>query len=114
MMAAETDAVSISSTKLFADDAPIDRKVPIDSSNKLADKVPLQTPSIDELNERKMAATKSKINVDGSIVDDDDPSLDGEDVQYPIKDLQHFLHKTVNRSRIRRQLLVKCKPSPMA
>ena len=68
MMAAEANTASIPSTKLFADEV-IGRKVPINS---------FQTPSINKLNGHKMATTNSKINVDGSVVDDDDdPFLDG-------------------------------------
>ena len=57
-----------------------------DSSNKHVDKMPLiKTPSIDENDDRKMDATDSKIHVNGSIVDGDNLSLDGED---PIQDLK--------------------------
>ena len=50
-MAAEANVASVPSTKIFPNDA-IDRKVPIYSSNKLVDKVPLKTPYIDELDEQ--------------------------------------------------------------
>ena len=44
VMVAEANAASVPSTKLFTGDA-IYRKVPINSTNKLVDKAPLQTPS---------------------------------------------------------------------
>ena len=94
MMAAEANAPSISSTTKLFDDGANDRKVPIDSSKKLVDKVPLRTPSvsshskllIDEVGERKMAAKDSKIHVHGSIkLASDDPIFDNDDINDPIK-----------------------------
>ena len=92
MMAAEANVAPISSTTKFFDNDVHDRKVPVDSSNKLVDKVPLQTPSVsshsqlltDKVDEHKMTAKDSKIHVAGSVIDDHDPTLDGDETNDPL------------------------------
>ena len=102
LMAAEANAALISSTKLFNDDAT-DCKIPVDGFNKIIDKVPPRTPSVpshsklltNEVDECKMAAKNSKIHVVGSIIDDVDPTLDGEETNDPLL----RVHSSLTRSK---------------
>ena len=71
----------------FFDDDANNNKVPIDSSHKLVDKVPLQTPPVfslfklvtDKVDEHKMAGKDSKIHVTCSVIDDHAPTLDSKE-----------------------------------